>query len=629
MNTNTKKFQRSMTQAFLALMIMLAAAGSVAFAPEAASAYIVQAASFSTAADLVSAYGGEVDTALPIINGVSAQLSDSEFAALKNNPEIVAITKDHQVKVSAYELTGNTADGKTSTDYPEVSGADVVWDEGITGAGVTVAVLDTGIAKLPSLVKAADNHTRLLGWFDAVDGGKKPIDPNGHGSHVAGIIANSDLGGDGAWNGIAPNADLVAVRVLNAEGYGTYESVISGLQWVVENKNKYNIRVVNMSLVSSVESPYWADPLNQAVSAAWSNGLVVVTAAGNDGPTPLSITVPGNNPYVITVGAFTDAYTPEDWSDDYIADFSAAGPTLDGFVKPDLVAPGGHISSITPQAAVLNNLYPDNRQPANYFKMAGTSQATGVVSGVAALILQRNPGMTNNEVKFRLTNTALIWLDAEAIDASYSMWQQGAGRLNAVDAVFSREGGSANEGMDVLADIAGTEHYEGYSYYDAESDTIRLLEPFDFITGKYGIWDGNYEAATGKYGIWDGQSLAWAGQYGITSAKYGIWAGKYGIWDGKKGIWDGKKGIWDGKKGIWDGKKGIWDGKKGIWDGGYTGWFSEDVLAAKKGIWDGKKGIWDGKKGIWDGTFMQAFAAGMPPSDTVGSATISNYILGQ
>jgi len=616
MNAKRTDFEKRIAQAVLALAMVLALVGSASAGSIPTSSYIVQAASAEKAAAVVNAYGGSVTSALPIINGVAANLTESESILLSKNPEILALTKDHEVKLSASESASSPVDGKTSTDYPEVAGADVVWENGITGNGITVAVLDTGIAKLPSLTKSANNKSRLLAWYDAIEGNKQPVDPNGHGSHVAGIIANSDIGGDKSWNGIAPNANLVAVRVLNADGYGTYQSVITGLQWVIDHKKDYNIRIVNLSLVSQVESPYFADPLNQAVTAAWAKGLVVVTAAGNEGPAAMSISVPGNNPYAITVGAFTDAYTPDNWNDDYIADFSAAGPTLDGFVKPDLVAPGGHISSITPQTAKLNNLYPDNRQPANYFKMAGTSQATGVVSGVAALILEKNPAMTNNEVKFRLTNTALIFLDSEANDATYSMWQQGAGRLNAVDAVFSEEAGVANEGMDINADLAGSEHYQGYSYYDESTNTIRLYEPFDFITGKYGIWDGKYGIWAGKYGIWAGESMAWA-------SKYGIWAGKYGIWAGKYGIWDGRKGIWDGRKGIWDGRKGIWDGRKGIWDGGYTNWLSNDVLSGRKGIWDGKYGIWAGND------YIQSFMAGMSPSDPVGSATISNFILGQ
>lgn len=618
MNHRFGKITKKIVYGIIILAVTLGVVGSVVAPAEKISSYIVQSRSAETASKIVKSVGGEVVSTLTLINGVSADLTESEKAWLDSNSDILAITPNGEVQLSGTNsANGGGTNGKTSTDYPEVVGADIVWEQGVTGNGVTVAILDTGIAKLPTLTKSANGNKRLVAWFDAISGGSKPIDPNGHGSHVAGIIANSDTGADNAWNGVAPDVNLVAVRVLDENGYGTYANVISGLQWVVDHKDEFNIRIVNLSLVSTVESPYWADPLNQAVTAAWVNGITVIVAAGNDGPTPMSISNPGNNPYAVTVGAFTDAYTPDNWNDDYIADFSAAGPTLDGFVKPDLVAPGGHIASITPEYAVLNNAYPDNRLPANYFKMAGTSQATAVTSGVAALILSNNPGLTNDQVKYRLTNTALIWLDANQEDALYSMWQQGAGRINAVDAVFTDDTSSANEGMDIIADLAGEEHYEGYSYYDEADGTFKLYAPFDTITGRYGIWSGRYGIWSGRYGIWSGESTAW-------SSRMGIWSGRYGIWSGRYGIWSGRKGIWSGGESVSSGRKGIWSGRKGIWSGGYTQWFTDqDILAGRKGIWSGRKGIWSGSD------FISSFANGDAPKSNIKQATISNFLLDQ
>ena len=130
--------------------------------------------------------------------------------------------------------------------------------------------------------------------------------------------------------------------MLDHEGKGTYAQVIDGLNWILTNKDTYNIRVVNMSLMGPVEGPYWENPVNQAVEALWDAGIVVVTAAGNTGPYEGSVTTPGNDPFVITVGAMTDNYTPQDSTDDYIPPFSATGPSETGFVKPDIVAPGAH-----------------------------------------------------------------------------------------------------------------------------------------------------------------------------------------------------------------------------------------------------------------------------------------------
>ena len=582
------------------LALLLGLAGGMPLTASAKqSSFIVQAANTKLAAKLVTAHGGEITSTLSIINAVTATLSTDEVAQLRLEKDITAITPNGEVKMSddvpsaaPSAISDKNNKGVPSTDYPNVTGADLVWDRGVTGDGVTVAILDTGIGNLPQLTKTTENRPgRIVAWKDFIEKSKNPRDPNGHGSHVAGIIANSEKGQDGDWNGMAPDANLVGVRVLNEQGAGTYETVISGLQWVIENKDRYDIRVVNLSLVSPVQSPYWADPLNQAVTAAWANGLTVVAAAGNSGPGAMTITVPGNNPYVITVGAFTDNFTPSDWSDDYIAPFSAAGPTLDGFTKPDLVAPGGHIVSIIPESSYLSTEYPENELKGHYFKLAGTSQATAVVSGMAALVISKNQDLTPNQVKMRLTSTALPWVDDNNTAALYSMWQQGAGRANAPDAVFSKDRTSANQGMNIRADLAGRVHYEGYAYYDKVTGTYRLHAPFDTWDGKYGTWSG----------------------------KYGTWSGKYGTWSGKYGTWSGDVGAWAGKYGTWSGKYGTWSGKYGTWSGGYTTW------AGKYGTWSGNE-PWAGSQ-LADPAFVKSFAAGIGPDANIAGATISNFLL--
>ncbi len=579
--------------------------------------YIIQATTTDTAAQLVEKHGGTITSRLDIIRSVGALLTDQAAARLRLEKEIVAVVPNGTIQSSDDDKPGeddkekkkdskdsnveekNKEKGVTTTDYPNVIGADIVWGEGVIGSGVTVAVLDTGIfGELPMLAKGANNKSnRIVAWKDFISSSRKPIDPNGHGSHVAGIIANSQKGADGDWNGVAPDVKLAGVRVLDETGYGTYETVIMGLQWVLENQARYNIRIVNLSLVAPVQSPYWADPLNQAVTQVWANGLTVIVAAGNNGPDPMTVTVPGNNPYVITVGAFTDNFTPADWNDDYITPFSGTGPTLDGFVKPDLIAPGGHITSVVPAKSVLVKQYPDNWIKKSYFNLAGTSQATAVVSGVAALVISNNPSLTPNEVKMRLTGTALPWVDANTTDALYSMWQQGAGMVNAPDAVFAEVSGTANDGMDIQADLAGTIHYEGYSYYDEATATFRLYDP-------YADWAGGY-------GVWDGARGTWAGARGT-------WAGEYGAWAGARGTWAGARGTWAGARGTWAGARGTWAGARGTWAGGYSTW------AGARGTWAGARGTWAGT--ISDPTFMDGFAAGESP-DAENSNTATSFFL--
>jgi len=140
-------------------------------------------------------------------------------------------------------------------------GADLVWEAGVIGEGVTVAIVDTGISKHPGLKKKVKGikGKRIVAWVDFVEDSKKPRDPHGHGTHIAGIIANAEKGQDAEWNGVAPGVRLVGVRVLNEFGFSDYETVIQGIQWVIDHKDKYNIRVMNLSLVSNAEAPYWSD----------------------------------------------------------------------------------------------------------------------------------------------------------------------------------------------------------------------------------------------------------------------------------------------------------------------------------------------------------------------------------
>jgi subtilisin family serine protease len=407
---------------------------------------------------------------------------------------------------------------------------------------------------------------------DFVDGFRKPKDPNGHGTHIAGIIANSQKGEDREFNGVAPGVNLVGVRVLDETGAGTYEKVIQGLQWVIAHKNDYNIRVINLSLVSPVQSPYWADPLNQAVMQAWANGITVVVAGGNGGPNAMSIGVPGNNPYVITVGAFTDNYTPNDWSDDYVTSFSAAGPTLDGFVKPDVVAPGAHmVSTMLPDSYLARN-HQANQVANQYFSMAGTSQAAATVSGIAALVIAKNPDLTPDQVKFRIMGTAFPWVNLQTTEALYSMWQQGTGRVNAPDAVMADIAGTANAGLDIQADLAGTQHFEGYSYFDETTGMFSLRGGYGSWAGGYGSWAGGYGSWAGGYGSWAGGYGSWAGGYGSWAGGYGSWAGGYGSWAGGYGSWAGGYGSWAGGYGSWAGGYGSWAGGYGSWAGSYGSW---------------------------------------------------------
>ena len=297
-------------------------------------------------------------------------------------------------------------------NYPALIGADEIHADGVTGAGVTIAFIDSGFDPFtPGLAYNAECDWRVLAAYDAIadevhtdleESGYRD-DDYGHATHLQSLALSSraDFGEGIGFNGVAPGADLVSVKAFQ-NGMATYGDIIRGIDWVLNNKNNYDIKVLNLSFSATPRSHYWDDPINLAVMTAWQNGILVVTSAGNTGPDPMTIGVPGIVPYILTVGAMSDNFTPGDLSDDFLASFSSVGPTPERFVKPDIVAPGGHMMGIMSKFAALAQIYPEFHTNYPYFEMSGTSQATAVVSGVAALLLEQEPWLTPDDIKCRL-----------------------------------------------------------------------------------------------------------------------------------------------------------------------------------------------------------------------------------
>ncbi len=328
--------------------------------------------------------------------------------------------------------------------YVYAVGADRVWNEPPyrQGEAVTVAVLDSGVAEHLDL--QGDSWSgRVLEHVDFT-GAWFPDDLNGHGSHVAGIMAGDGYASDGAFIGLAPRLQLVDVRVTDDFGRGSTSGVVAGLQWVYDHKDVYNIRVVNLSLNSAAAGSYHDNPLNAAAEILWFNGIVVVASAGNNGGGN-QIYAPANDPFLITVGAADDRGTAT-LTDDRVASFSAYGTTSDGFAKPDLVAPGKDIVSLL--SSDDSNLAREH--PANklltwagnaYFRMSGTSVAAPMVAAAAALILETEPYLTPDQVKYRLLATAnQTW-------PNYDPTEAGAGYLDIYAAVHGSTTASANTGL--------------------------------------------------------------------------------------------------------------------------------------------------------------------------------------
>jgi serine protease AprX len=289
------------------------------------------------------------------------------------------------------------------------------------GAGVTIAVVDSGVSLHPdiqTMMAAVDfvGNPPLQGSLNPLTAPENSIDPNGHGTHVAGILVGTGSHSpDGRMAGLAPQASLVSVRVLDGTGRGLSSDVLAGLQWVLDNKAQYGIRVVNLSLGHPVYEPAAVDPLVQAVDALWDAGVVVVCSAGNNGRDGyVTISSPCNSRKVITVGAINDHRTA-DVSDDTTTTYSSHGPTaIDLIAKPDLVAPGNRIVSLRSPGSYQDLLFPDRRvavDPAEpgvqeYFEMSGSSMASPVVAGAAALMLEQDPSLNPGTVKARLMMSA-------------------------------------------------------------------------------------------------------------------------------------------------------------------------------------------------------------------------------
>ena len=301
---------------------------------------------------------------------------------------------------------------RLATAYDRSIRATNVWNAVVPGsssigAGVGVAVIDTGIQRnLPDFrVSQTDPNSRVIASVAVNPDATTATDEYGHGTHVAGIIAGNGTARSasdplyGKYIGVAPAARLVSIKVSDDHGEASTLDVIRGLQFAVDHKDDYGIRVINLSLTEDEPHSYKTNALNAAVEQAWKAGIVVIAAAGNRGGAPGAADyAPGNDPFVITVGAADDRGTAQT-RDDVAASWSSAGTTGDGFAKPDVLAPGAHITSTLSSGSSIAHMCPSCAVDGEYFRMSGTSMATAVVSGTVALLLARHPRWTPDEVK--------------------------------------------------------------------------------------------------------------------------------------------------------------------------------------------------------------------------------------
>jgi serine protease AprX len=388
--------------------------------------------------NLVKSLGGSITQDLWIIHSFAASLPASAALQLASQPDVKWVSLDAVVDMSA---TQNVNTANLVNAYVKATRADDVWNSSanIQGKGIGVAVIDSGINVSSDLYTTAGNSRLVANVRFNTDYNQSPNDGFGHGTHVSSIIAGNGNASNGKYIGFAPLANIINVKVSNDDGSATTATIVAGLQWILNNKSAYNIRVVNLSLNSTVAESYKTSPLDAAVEILWFNGIVVVVSAGNTGSG--TIYPPANDPFVITVGAMDDKGT-ETLADDTIPSFSTYGNTSEGFAKPDLIAPGVNIvAKVVNQTMGLAAAHPGNFVETQYFRMSGTSMAAPMVSGAVALLLQDEPGLNPDQVKYRLTSTAnKSW-------TNYNAAKAGAGTLDAYAAVTGTSTKTANTGL--------------------------------------------------------------------------------------------------------------------------------------------------------------------------------------
>ena len=410
---------------------------------------IVQAGSATAAQTAVEAVivanggTGSVGVLLPLVNGVLANLTKVEVKQLSAT---YAVSPDAPVMTSMVPAKGGHGPPpKQQLDnvFPQVTGASSVIANNNSGQGVSVAVVDTGIADLP------DFAGRLLPGVDFTTENNPHLDSYGHGTFVAGLIAGSGASSNGVYVGEAPGANLVPVKVAGASGSTTVSTLIQALEWIAADTTD-NIRVINMSIGAIPQGPTQLNPLDQAVEAMWRSGFVVVTSAGNNGPSRGTVTSPGDDPLVITVGALDDKDTVSA-GDDAVPSFSSNGPTSwNGWWKPDLLAPGKSVVSVMAPNSVIWNTYTSARVGTANFVGSGTSFAAAITSGAAAMLFADNASATPDNVK-----AALLTTTNPGPGSSQDPFQQGHGVLDVARAIDEPDVTLAQDVSSISVPLAG------------------------------------------------------------------------------------------------------------------------------------------------------------------------------
>jgi serine protease AprX len=429
------------------------------------------------------ATASEIKQQFQSIDGVHALLTGRQILSLAKRPYVTSVTPNESVAASGYFAYFNYQ------KWAWAVGAEADWTWG-SPRTPTIAIMDSGID-----TSQWEFAGRVLGQVDMVtgDGQNSPGDGYGHGTFVAGIAAGAAWG----YAGVAPRANLFSVDVLDDTGAGTVSDIIAGCDWVLQHKDTYNIRVVNMSFHAANRASVLFDPLDQAAEKLWLNGLVVVTAAGNygvDGQQGEVSFAPGNDPFVITVGA-ADINNSLGSSDDFAAPWSAYGYTADGFAKPDLGAPGRYMIAAVPPSARMYVQRPGNVSSFGHMQLSGTSFAAPAVAGAAAEILAEHPDWTPDQVK------GALMLSASPTPAAAPL-SLGVGELNVPAAEAVQQPPNPNADLTPFVTVAA----DGTKVFDSAAWQSAALSSAAWASAAWS--DAAWASAAWSSAAW--ASAAWA-----------------------------------------------------------------------------------------------------------------------
>lgn len=533
----------------------------------------------------LASLGGRLGRQLPIIDGFSAEVPSASLAELRSVDGVISVTPDATMPPDAKDATARTVDRVdtgTMSNVAKIVGADQLWAQGITGKGVGVAVIDTGITRVPGLDREGVYDGPDLS-FDSQDPTLAHLDAYGHGTHMAAIIGGRDRGASlddpNAFIGIAPESNLISVKVGASDGAADVSQVIAAINWVVEHRDDpgLSIDVLNLSFGTDATQSYAIDPLSYAAEQAWRKGIVVVVSAGNDGMSIPTLSNPAYNPMLLAIGG-DDPNGTLDRADDTVPDFATHGTAM----RPvDVIAPAVSIQSLAVPGSFIDEMHPEGKVGTRLMRGSGTSQAAAVTSGVVALLLQRFPDATPDAIKNLLQSTAYR---LPALNAHY----RGSGLVDAALAASRRILPSAVQGGSAAATGTGSLELARGSAHVGDRG-VELAGEID-IFGKAwrgGQWalDVAAESTWTDDGSWNGSR--WTGSRWTGSR----WTGA--AWD--SALWSGSRwtaAFWDGSRwtdAVWDGSR--WTGTN--WDG--SRWTSM--------VWDGSR--WTGSRwtGVnWDGS---------------------------